>query len=54
MFLFERSVLTQIIDKPKKVKAAPLPIRKSSRLRGEKALDIEINDENNILVLQEV
>ncbi|KAI8885184.1 hypothetical protein K501DRAFT_246609 [Backusella circina FSU 941] len=40
-------------DKPRKKKAEPLPIRKSSRLRGEKALDIEINDENNMLVLQE-
>lgn len=36
--------------KPKK---APLPIRKSSRLRGEKPLAIEIDKENNIELLND-
>ncbi|CAO3611836.1 unnamed protein product [Mucor hiemalis] len=37
--------------KPKKAPAAPLPMRKSSRLRGEKPLAIEIDKENNIELL---
>jgi hypothetical protein len=36
--------------KPKK-KVEPLPIRKSSRLRGEKPLAIEIDKENNMELL---
>lgn len=37
--------------KPKKAPAPPLPMRKSSRLRGEKPLAIEIDKENNIELL---